>query len=91
MSMDREITAPFSSERRHRLHGDEVPEAIEGLRLRLLQHLETRDDIYGATVSFRAYYRLSTHCQGRLRYPQPITWNLIESYLNGTISLKEGA
>lgn len=79
---------PFS-QRRHRLHGEEVPEAIEGLRLRLLQHLKTRDDLYGATVAFRAFYRLSTYCRGRPDYPSPMTWALINSYVNGTISIKE--
>jgi len=77
------------SQRRHRLHEDEVPEATEGLRLRLLQHLKTRENLYAARVAFRAFYRLSTHCQGRPRYPQPITWALIESFVNGTIS-REG-
>jgi len=35
------------SERRHRLHPEEVPEVIEGLRLRLRQHLETEADLPG--------------------------------------------
>lgn len=79
------------SERRHRLHGEEVPEAVEGLCLRLQQHLKTRDDLYGATVAFRAYFRLSTYCRGRPSYPNPVTWNLIDSYVNGTVSMEEGA
>jgi hypothetical protein len=79
------------SERRHRLHGDEVPEAIEGLRLRLLQHLKTRENLYAARVAFRAFYRLSTYCRGRPSYPNPVTWDLIDSYLNGTVSREEGA
>ena len=85
-----QITVSYS-QRRHRLNSDEVPEVIEGLRLRLLQHLKTRDDIYGATVSFRAYYRLSTYCRGRPSYPNPITWDLIDSYVNGTVFEEEGA
>ena len=78
-------------ERRHRLHGDEVPEAIGGLRLRLLQHLKTRENLYEARVAFRAFYRLSTYCRGRPSYPNPLTWDLIASYVNGTVSEKEGS
>lgn len=79
------------SERRHRLHGDEVPKAIEGLRLRLLQHLKTRENLYEARVAFRAFYRLSTYCRGRPSYPNPLTWDLIASYVNGTVSEKAGS
>ena len=79
------------AERRHRLHEDEVPEATEGLRLRLLQHLKTRENLYEARVAFRAFYRLSTYCRGRPSYPNPVTWDLIDSYLNGTVSKEEGA
>jgi len=81
---------PFS-QRRHRLHDDEVPEAIEGLRLRFLQHLKTKSDLYEAQVAFRAFYRLSTYCRGRPSYPNPVTWDLIDSYVNGTISEEGGA
>jgi len=80
-----------SSERRHRLHGEEVPEVIQGLRLRLQAHLEERRDPYGAAVAFRAFYRLVTHQAGRPDYPEPVTWGLIERWLNGTISGAEGA
>ena len=78
--------APFSCERRHRIHGEEVPEVIEGLRLRLRQHLETRGDLPGATVAFMVLYRLVTHQAGRPDYPEPVTWSHIESWVKGTIS-----
>ena len=82
------------SERRHRLHGEEVPEVIEGLRLRLQAHLDTREDLESATISFRAFYRLQEHRSGRPRYPI-VTWALIEEELlkknNGTISAPRGA
>lgn len=77
---------PFSQQRRHRLHSEEVPEVIEGLRLRLQHHLKARGDLYGATVAFRAFYRLMEHRAGRPDYPEPVTWSLIESWINGTIS-----
>jgi len=69
------------SERRHRLHPEEVPEVIEGLRLRLRQHLETEDDLPGATIAFRALYRLKVHRAGRPNYPEPVTWNTIVEWL----------
>jgi len=67
---------PFS-ERRHRIQGLEIPEVIEGLKLRLRQHLEDRDDLMKATVAFRALYRLNEHKVGRPDYPEPVTWELI--------------
>ena len=72
--------------RRHRIHEEEVPEVIEGLSLRLQAHLVTRGDLPRATIAFRAFYRLVTHQVGRPDYPEPVTWSLIESWINGTIS-----
>jgi len=72
---------PFDPERRHRLHGEEVPEVIEGLRLRLRAHLETKEDLPGARIAFRALYRLMEHRAGRPDYPEPVTWGLIEDYV----------
>jgi len=69
------------SQRRHRLPGEEVPEVLEGLRLRLRQHLETEEDLAGATVAFRAFYRLMEHRPGRPNYPAPVTWNTIVEQL----------
>jgi hypothetical protein len=85
MSPEEENGTIISSERRHRIHGEEVPEVIEGLRLRLRQHLKTRGDLLGATVAFMVLYRLVTHQAGRPDYPEPVTWSLIESWINGTI------
>ena len=68
-------------ERRHRLHPEEVPEVLEGLKLRLLQHLETEEDLPRAVIAFRAFYRLMTHQVGRPNYPEPVTWNTIAEWL----------
>ena len=38
-----------------------------------------------ARVAFRAFYRLMEHRAGRPDYPEPVTWSLIESWINGTI------
>jgi hypothetical protein len=46
------------SERRHRLYGDEIPEVIEGLRLRLEALWDAKEDSERAEIAFRALYRL---------------------------------
>ena len=79
-------------ERRHRLQPEEVPEVIEGLRLRLRQHLEAKKDLLAATIAFRAFYRLIEHPHGRPDYPEPFTWGLIEAYIqNGTVIKEEAS
>jgi len=72
---------PLGFERRHRIQGSEVPEVIAGLRLRLREHLETKDDQPGAINAFKALYRLETHKVGKPNYPSPITWGLIEDWI----------
>jgi len=79
---------PLFSERRHRLHGFEVPEVLEGLRLRLKEHLKRRDDKLQAEIAFRAFFRLSHHRSGRPKYPRPLTWQVMEEYANGTILIR---
>ena len=56
--------------RRHQLSENEVPEAIEGLYLRLLYHLETRMDLKAALTCYRAFYRLTMHEAHRPSYPE---------------------
>jgi len=68
--------------RRHRLHSDEVPEVKEGLKLRITEHLDTKDDLEAATLAFRALFRLERHKVGKPSYPKPITWGLIEDWIN---------
>lgn len=71
---------PFN-QRRHRLNPLEVPEVIEGLRLRLNYHLQTRENLLAASIAYRAYHRLKNHHTGRPNYPEPITWRHIEEIL----------
>lgn len=71
---------PFN-QRRHRLNPLEIPEVIEGLRLRLKYHLENRENLLAASIAYRAYHRLLNHHTGRPNYPQPITWRHIEGIL----------
>ena len=56
--------------RRHQLSENEVPEAIEGLYLRLLHHLETRMDLKAALTCYRAFYRLTMHEAHHPSYPE---------------------
>ena len=65
-------------------------ELIKGLRLHLQAHLEERQDLPGATIAFRALYRLMEHRAGRPNYPEPVTWGLIEGWLSiGTVNVGE--
>ena len=68
--------------RRHRIHEEEVPEVTKGLVLKLRQHLETKKDLIAATICFRCLYRIEEHRVGRPDYPEPVTWSLIENWIN---------
>jgi len=73
------ITVPLS-ERRHRLYRNEIPEVIEGLRLRLTELLEKREEPERAEIAFRTFYRLETRIVGRPKYPD-FSWALLQEYL----------
>ena len=68
------------SEKRHRLHSHEIPEVLEGLRLRLEVLLEKRKEPGRAEVAFRAMYRLEGWSVGRPKYPD-FSWDTLEVYL----------
>jgi hypothetical protein len=68
------------SERRHRLYGDEIPEVIQGLRLRLEGLLEAEEDRERAEIAFRALYRLMHGDPGRPRYPE-FSWDYLGYFL----------
>ena len=69
------------SERRHRLYSHEIPEILEGLRLRLEEMLEKREDSKRAEVAFRALYRLGGKTVGRPKYPK-FSWEFLSYYLD---------
>lgn len=74
------------SERRHRIQGDEVLDAIEGVTLYLEKLCRKKDDLDTATRAFRLRWRLIEDHPGNPGYPSPITWALIESSISyGTI------
>ena len=74
-----EITVPLS-ERRHRLYSHEIPEIIEGLRLRLMALLEKREEPERAEVAFHTFYRLEGGIVGRPKYPE-FSWANLKLYL----------
>ena len=69
------------SERRHRLYGHEIPEVIEGLRLKLEGLLKERADRERAEIAFRAHYRLMDGSPGRPKYPE-FSWDFLGYYLD---------
>ena len=81
--------------RRHQLTEKEVPEAIEGLHLRLQEHLETREDLSAALTCYRAYYRLNRHEAHRPSYPewvlnpdpnQEVAWARLNTAVNNRMN-----
>ncbi len=68
------------SERRHRLYRHEIPEVNKGLRLRLLQLLDKREDEKSAEIALRTLYRLTREEPGRPKYPK-FTWDILEYFL----------
>jgi hypothetical protein len=68
------------SDKRHRLHGHEIPEAIEGLRLRLEKLVEAREDPERAEITYRALHRLMHKGPGRPKYPQ-FDWRYLDHFL----------
>jgi hypothetical protein len=58
------------SERRHRLYTPEIPEVKRGLKLRLRELCEAREDREAAEIAFRALFCLSRDEPGRPKYPE---------------------
>ncbi len=78
------------SERRHRLYSHEIPEILEGLRLRLEVLLEKREDSERAEVAFRTLYRLEGKTVGRPKYPE-FSWDFLRYYLDFNLPRTEEA
>ncbi len=56
--------------RAHRLYGREIPEIVEGLRLRLKGLREKREEPESAEIAFRTICRLNETSVGRPKYPE---------------------
>ena len=66
------------SERRHRIHGDEVEHVKQAVYADLLRRLRERDDLQATCTLFRFWYRIETHCRNKPRYPPHDAWEQIE-------------
>ena len=64
------------SEKRHRLYESEIPEVILGLRLRLAQLLEDKNDPEKAQLALRCLHRLIETNPGRPKYPK-FSWEYL--------------
>ena len=69
--------------RRYKICDEQVTEIVKGLRLRLRQLLEEREDLEAATHALHILHRLTLRRKSRPSYPRPVTWDLVESYLKG--------
>ncbi len=78
------------SERRHRLYSHEIPEILEGLRLRLEELIEKREDPERAEIAFRTLYRLGGKIVGRPKYPK-FSWEFLSYYLDFNMPRTEEA
>jgi len=74
------IMVPLS-ERRHRLYENEIPEVVEGLKLRLSHLLENREEGINAEIAFRVFYRLTRDEPGRPKYPR-FSWEQVQYYID---------
>lgn len=70
------------SQRRHRLHGDEVPDIIEALAMLLVSRVRSGEGLERTKPAFRAFYRLLEHRTGRPNYPEPVTWDVIAEWIH---------
>ena len=71
-------------ERRHRISGCELPYVVTAIENQLCEWLQYRrtEDMDGAEQLFRLWWRIMQHREGRPSYPDPITWAVIEEYLD---------
>lgn len=81
------------SERRHRLNYMEIDPVKDACYHRLLYLLEERapEGLLEASILFRIFHRIQTHCHGKPAYPDHDTWEAIAANIltYGTISREE--
>ncbi len=76
-----------SSERRHRLQGNEFQPVKEAVYRGLVKRIESRDDLLITSSLFRIWFRMETHCKHKPSYPGHSTWEELEASLGfGTVS-----
>lgn len=86
---------PFKSERRHRLNPLEIDPVMDACHHRLIQLLQDQssENLLEASILFRVWYRIHTHCTSKPKYPPHDTWEALASNIQkyGTVSRDEGA
>jgi len=75
------VSVPYS-ERRHRIHGDEIEPVKQAVYADLLRRLSVRDDLQVTCTLFRFWYRMETHCRNKPKYPPHDDWNALRAYLS---------
>lgn len=70
-------------ERRHRIRGDELRPIKTAIRNDILKHIEERDNLLGASILFRIWYRIHTHSSNKPKYPPHETWEELEIAMRG--------
>jgi len=73
------------TERRHRIHGGEVPLVMECISNMLAKQLDTKERIYDAIVLYRVLFRFIRHSEGRPPYPEEITWDTIKELVEEAV------
>jgi hypothetical protein len=76
-------------DRRYRLNESEVEPVMGLVRCRLLELVEYREGLGEAELLFRVLYRFETYRVGRPMYPDPVTWETIQNWVeeNGPIQI----
>ena len=69
------------TERRPRLRDEEIPEVIHGLKLRLMELVEKREEIEKAEIAYRCLTRLLEDKPGRPKYTNA-TWDSLSYFID---------
>ena len=76
------------SEVRRRIFKSEMPEIIEGLKMRLEKLYQERKDPAKAEIGFRVMYRLAMGIKGRPKYPE-FSWPALRVLLDAYVPTYE--
>lgn len=77
---DREMV--HLSDRRYRLNPHEIDPVMDSVKHRLGELTQDKTDLQLAQDLFMVLYRFENYKVGRPSYPEPITWGLIEAWLD---------
>lgn len=79
------------TERRHRLNPLEIDPVKDGCYYRLIHLLEERnpEDLLEASLLFRVWFRIDTHCTNKPKYPDHDIWEALASNIMKFGTVKE--